>query len=82
VDVGIIRIGNGQVMALSTDPLYIVPQYGWEKAAWFAWHILASDVTTSGLDPAYLVIDFNLPMSIQEDELAVLWNVLDQEWRK
>ncbi|GIX07508.1 MAG: hypothetical protein KatS3mg115_1911 [Candidatus Poribacteria bacterium] len=35
VDVGVVDLGNGKVMALSTDPVFIVPEYGWERAAWF-----------------------------------------------
>ncbi|HDQ98799.1 MAG TPA: AIR synthase, partial [candidate division WOR-3 bacterium] len=50
VDVGIIRVGN-RALALTTDPVFIVPEYGWERAAWFAIHILLSDVVTSGLKP-------------------------------
>jgi hydrogenase maturation factor len=79
VDIGVFRIGNGKVMAVTTDPIYIVPQYGWEKAAWFAWHILASDVTTSGFPPAYVIVDFNLPMDINEESFAKIWDVFHRE---
>ena len=54
VDVGIVRLG-GQAVALTTDPVFLVPQYGWERAAWFAIHILLSDAVTSGLPPKYLI---------------------------
>jgi hydrogenase expression/formation protein HypE len=81
-DCGVVRIGDGQVMVLTTDPIYIVPEYGFERAAWFAWHILASDVTTSGFPPAYVVVDFNLPMSMTEDEFTVIWEVFHRESRR
>ncbi len=48
VDVGIVRLGE-MAMAMTTDPVFIVPQYGWERAAWFAIHILMSDAVTSGV---------------------------------
>ncbi|HSG27443.1 MAG TPA: hypothetical protein VLA34_03110, partial [Candidatus Krumholzibacterium sp.] len=35
VDVGVVEIG-GQAVAVTTDPVFIVPEYGWERAAWFA----------------------------------------------
>lgn len=82
IDIGIVQVSNETVMAITTDPIYIVPQYGWEKAAWFAWHILASDVTTSGFSPAYAVFDFNLPMSITEDDFEKVWKVIHQECLK
>jgi hydrogenase expression/formation protein HypE len=79
VDAGIIDIGGGKVLALTTDPFFIVPQYGWERAAWFAVHILASDITTTGLPPQYMSIDLNLPMSITKDELEKMWNAVHEE---
>jgi hydrogenase maturation factor len=79
LDCGVIGIGNGQVMAVTTDPIFIVPEYGFERAAWFAWHILASDVTTSGFPPAYIVVDFNLPLSMSEAQFASIWEVFHRE---
>ena len=73
VDVGIVRLDSQTVMALTTDPVFVVPDYGWERAAWFAVHILASDAATSGLRPAYITIDLNLPRSITDEDLASLW---------
>lgn len=81
VDVGIVEIGN-MAVAMTTDPVFIVPEYGWEKAAWFALHILVSDVVTSGLPPTYLSIDLNLPMSMTEEELETIWKVIDRECKK
>lgn len=82
VDVGVIDIGAGSVMAVTCDPVFVVPQYGWERAAWFAIHILASDAATSGLRPRYLAIDLNLPMSITKDELVTLWRAMHKECDK
>ena len=73
IDIGVVDIGHGQVMALTTDPFFIVPEYGWERAAWFAVHILASDVCTCGLTPTYFTVDLNLPRSITRDELEEMW---------
>ncbi len=73
VDVGVVDIGGGNVMAITCDPVFVVPQYGWERSAWFAIHILASDAATSGLRPRYLAIDLNLPMSITKKDFVTLW---------
>lgn len=73
VDIGVVDLGNGQVMALTTDPFFIVPDYGWERAAWFAVHILASDASTSGLQPTYFMVDLNLPREITREQLERLW---------
>src|SRR5689334_5188608 len=79
VDIGVVRLANGLVMATTTDPVFIVPDYGWERAAWFAVHILASDAATSGLAPSYMTIDLNLPLSITKEQLVLLWNTIHQE---
>lgn len=81
VDAGIVEVG-GQAVAVTTDPVFIVPEYGWERAAWFAIHILASDVVTSGLAPAYLSIDLNLPMDVGEEQLQTMWTVMHHECEK
>ena len=81
VDVGIVEIGN-KAVSLTTDPVFIVPEYGWERAAWFAIHILASDSVTSGLKLAYLSIDLNLPMEITKEQLTVMWDIMHRECRK
>jgi hydrogenase expression/formation protein HypE len=81
VDVGIVEVG-GQAVAITTDPVFIVPEVGWERAAWFAIHILVSDVVTSGLAPTYLSIDLNLPMEINEAQLETMWTVMHTECEK
>jgi hydrogenase maturation factor len=81
VDFGVVEIGK-KVMVLSTDPFYIAKELGIEKAAWFAVHIIASDIAVSGIAPRYLSIDLNLPPEMTEDELARMWAVVDSECKR
>lgn len=81
VDVGIVEIGD-KAVAMTTDPVFIVPEYGWERAAWFAIHILVSDVVTSGLKPSFLSIDLNLPMDITREQLFIVWDIIHKECEK
>ncbi len=81
VDVGVVEIGN-KAVAMTSDPVFIVPEYGFKRAAWFATHILASDIVTSGLPPTYLTIDLNLPLSMTEEELSTVWKTIDEECKK
>jgi len=78
VDFGVVDLGD-KVMVLSTDPFYIAKELGIEKAAWFAVHILASDVAVSGIRPRYLSVDLNLPPEMTEDELIRMWKAVDNE---
>src|SRR4030066_2088521 len=81
VDVGIVEIGD-KAVALTTDPVFIVPEYGWKRAAWFAIHILASDAVASGLKPKYLSIDLNLPMEMTKEQLEIVWDTMHKECEK
>ena len=81
VDVGILDIG-GKAVAITTDPVFIVPEYGWEKAAWFAIHIISSDAVTSGLRPKFLSIDLNLPMEMTKEQLDTVWKTMHSECEK
>ncbi len=78
VDVAIVDLGGDRVLATTCDPVFVVPQFGFRRAAWFAVHILASDAAMSGLAPAYMAIDLNLPLAITEDELTELWDGIHQ----
>src|SRR6266511_2227448 len=82
VDVGVVLLADGRAMVSTTDPIYIVPQYGWERAAWFAFHILASDLTTSGIATQYITLDWNLPMDIEDDQIETMLRVMDRECKK
>ena len=78
VDFGAFRM-DGKVIAMSSDPFFIVPSFGFARAAWFAFHIIFCDVAVSGLPPKYLAIDLNLPPEIAEDQIEELWNAVHEE---
>ncbi|HNX18788.1 MAG TPA: AIR synthase, partial [Acidobacteriota bacterium] len=72
VDAAIVDVAPGRVMAVTTDPFYVVPAYGWERAAWFAVHILASDLGTTAIAPQMMSIDLNLPVAIDRESFERL----------
>lgn len=81
VDYGVLKIGD-TYLSLSTDPFFIVPEYGFTRAAWFGFHIIICDVAVSGLKPKYLTIDLNLPPEITEKQLEELWETVHSEAKK
>ncbi|WP_227355385.1 AIR synthase family protein [Haladaptatus salinisoli] len=81
VDFGVIEVG-GRVVAVATDPLSLLPELGFERAAWFAFHVVMSDVAVSGLRPTHLAVDFNLPPEIADEEFATVWETFDREARE
>ncbi len=78
VDISITRVAPNTIMAATTDPIFIVPDYGWQRAAWFAVHILASDAATSGIAPSLMTVDLNLPLSITTVDFQQLWQAFSQ----
>ncbi|MCD4691009.1 AIR synthase family protein [bacterium] len=78
VDFAAITLGD-QIIVLSTDPFFIAPALGLERAAWFALHILASDVAVSGIPPRFFAVDLNLPPEMREDELTTMWQTVHEE---
>jgi len=81
VDFGVVDVG-GQALAMASDPVFVMPSLGFERAAWFAFHILMSDVAVSGLAPTHLSIDFNLPPEITDEEFRTVWETFDAEARE
>jgi hydrogenase expression/formation protein HypE len=80
VDFGAIDVG-GTAVVMATDPVFLMPSVGFERAAWFAFHINMSDVAVSGLPPTHLSIDFNLPPEITDEEFETVWTTMDEEAR-
>jgi len=78
VDVGIVEIGD-KAVSFKSDPVFIVPEYGWERSAWFAVHILASDSVTCALKPTYFCVDLNLPMEMTREQLTIMWDTMHRE---
>jgi hydrogenase expression/formation protein HypE len=81
VDFGVIDVG-GKAVAMATDPIFVMPSLGFERAAWFAFHILLSDVAVSGIPPTHLSVDFNLPPEITDEQFETIWATFDEEAEK
>ncbi|MEM0195995.1 MAG: AIR synthase family protein [Thermoplasmatales archaeon] len=78
VDFGVVELGD-LALIVKTDPVFIVPEYGWKKSSWFAVNILASDVSVSGSPPMYMAIDLNLPKRMKRDEFEFMWKGISDE---
>ncbi len=79
LDNGIIKIAESQVMAVTTDPLSYIPELGPEDSAKISVQLLANDLTTSGLKPAYAIMSFNLPHHISSDDFESYWQATHKE---
>lgn len=79
-DAAIVRIGAGRVMAVTTDPLSVIPALGLERSARLACHLVASDLCTTGIPPAYASVDFNLHPSFGDEAFARYWRAMSTAW--
>jgi hydrogenase maturation factor len=79
VDTGSVRINNDKIMILSSDPLSIIPSIKLNESGWLSAHSLVNDVVTSGIQPAYASLVFNLPITIKDDEFRIYWNALTHQ---
>jgi hydrogenase maturation factor len=81
-DCAVIKIGAGRVMAVTTDPISLIPALGAAASARLSCHLLASDLWTSGIPPAYATVSLQLPPRMTEEELAEYWRAMSAEWTK
>ena len=81
-DAAIVRLGAGRVLALTTDPLSIVPALGVAASARLAAHLVASDLWTTGIPPAYVSVTLNLPVSLEDATLSEYLAALDATWKE
>ena len=78
VDVAIVDLPNGQAMALTSDPLSLIPSLGLEASAWLSVHLMANDMATTGLAPMYGQFVLNLPTTLTAADFKVYWNHIHQ----
>jgi hydrogenase expression/formation protein HypE len=67
-DNGVISVGHGRVMILTVDPVSAIPRFGTKLSAWLSVHLIASDYTTSGLDPEFATFSYNFPPTMSTSE--------------
>ena len=61
LDNAVIALGRRETMIITVDPVSVIPKLGMELSAWMSVHLIASDLTTSGVDPELAVFSYNFP---------------------
>lgn len=75
-DVAIVRIGNGYEMALTSDPLSLIPTLGLQESAWLSVHLMANDMATTGYAPQYAQFVLNLPETLSSADFEEYWQYI------
>ena len=81
-DSAIVALGDGRVLAQTTDPLSIVPALGFEASARLAAHLVASDLWTTAIAPAWASVSFHLPPHFGDDAFARYWAAMSAAWEE
>lgn len=82
VDTAIVDLGDGQALAVSSDPLSLIPSLGMKVSAWLSVHLLANDMSTTGFAPQFAQFILNLPPSISQEQFAEYWGFIHEICRE
>jgi hydrogenase expression/formation protein HypE len=78
VDVSIIELPNGLAMAMTSDPLSLIPTLGLRESAWLSVQLMANDIATTGIAPMYAQFVLNLPTTISADDFQKYWKYIHE----
>ncbi|MCQ6956335.1 AIR synthase-related protein [Mucilaginibacter aquariorum] len=73
VDVSVVDIGNGTGLAMTSDPLSLIPSLGLAESAWLSVHLMANDMATTGHSPMYAQMVLNLPPGLSGNDFITYW---------
>jgi hydrogenase expression/formation protein HypE len=82
LDNAVISLGAKKVLVVTSDPVSVIPSVGLEESAWLSVHLLASDLTTSGVSPQFAMLDLNLPPDMELTAIGTYLKAMGDECRK
>jgi len=82
LDNTIISLGGRKVLVVTSDPLSVIPSIGLKESAWLSIHLLASDLSTSGVEPQFAMLDLNLPPKMDLESVGAYVTAISDECRR
>ncbi len=76
VDVALIDLPGEITMALTSDPLSLIPTLGLEESAWLSVQLMANDIATTGYAPMYAQFVLNLPSNFSKYDFKIYWDYI------
>ncbi|UOE49106.1 AIR synthase family protein [Mucilaginibacter sp. SMC90] len=76
VDVSVISLPGGLGLALTSDPLSLIPSLGLQESAWLSVHLMANDMATTGFAPQYAQMVLNLPPGLSQTDFTTYWDYI------
>jgi len=78
VDTSVIDLGNNLGLAISSDPLSLIPSLGLKESAWLSVHLLVNDMATTGFSPQYAQFVLNLSPELKKEKFEEYWEYIHQ----
>ena len=78
VDVSVVELPGKLGLAMTSDPLSLIPSLGLQESAWLSVHLMANDMATTGFAPMYAQMVLNLPPTLTADDFSIYWNHIHQ----
>lgn len=78
VDTSVIDLGNNRGLAISSDPLSLIPSLGLKESAWLSVHLLVNDMATTGFPPQYAQFVLNLSPELKKEKFEEYWEYIHQ----
>lgn len=78
VDTSVIDLGNDLGLAISSDPLSLIPSLGLKESAWLSVHLLVNDMATTGFSPQYAQFVLNLSPDLPKEKFEEYWEYIHQ----
>lgn len=76
VDVSIVDLPGTMAMAMTSDPLTLLPSLGLEESAWLSVQLMANDMATTGYAPMYGQFVLNLPSTFSKSDFQKYWDYI------
>ncbi|MGY5846147.1 AIR synthase-related protein [Salegentibacter sp. HM20] len=73
-DVSLVELPGEMTLAMTSDPLSLIPGLGLEESAWLSVHLMTNDMATTGFAPMYGQFVLNLPASFSKSDFKLYWN--------
>ncbi|MBT1706486.1 AIR synthase family protein [Chryseosolibacter indicus] len=78
VDVSVIQLTDGMAMAITSDPLSLIPTLGLRESAWLSVQLMANDMATTGFKPMYAQFVLNLPVTLAAEDFEYYWQCIHE----
>ena len=74
IDVSLVDLPGNMAMAMTSDPLSLIPGLGLKESAWLSVQLMANDMATTGFAPMYGQFVLNLPAQFSKKDFQTYWD--------